>query len=338
MSDPMVGVVVLAWQDEQWLDECLGAILASIGVQVQLVLVDNGCTRSDLDALTEDSRITLLRPGTNTGFAGGCNLGAAALGTEYLAFVNSDCALAPDTLAQLVAEARQPDVGPVMASIRHADRPELINSAGNPVHLFGVSWAGRLDEREERTQPFDVTGASGATLMLRHELWRRLDGFDDAYFAYLEDTELSLRCRRLGLRARCVPTALAYHHYEFSRNATKMYLLERNRLMLLATMWPVRALAMFSPLLLVLELGVTGQACAQGWGGQKVRGWMWLWRHRAGVGRRRELVRGESRVADREWMEVLTPRLDPHVIGSPALTTVVNAAVAAYWRLARRWL
>jgi GT2 family glycosyltransferase len=333
-----VGVVVLAWQDEPWLAECVDAVLASTGVDVQLVIVDNGCTRTDLGVLADRPGATMLRPNENAGFAGGCTLGAATVTAEFLALVNSDCILAPDALAQLVDEARLPGVGPVMASVRLADRPELINSAGNPVHVLGVSWAGGMDEPETRTVPFDVAGASGAALLLRRELWERLDGFDEAYFAYLEDTELSLRCARLGLRARCVPTAVAAHHYEFSRNSTKMYLLERNRLMLLATMWPARALVLLLPLLCVLELGISAQAVAQGWGRQKARGWVWLWRNRSHVRERRAQLQSEATVSDADWMRVLTAQLDDRVIGSPAATRVLNSLVGGYWSVVRRLL
>src|SRR5207245_1180979 len=127
---------------------------------------------------------------------------------------------------------------------------------------------------ERRTAPYDVTGASGACLLLAATVWKQLGGFDEEYFAYLEDSELSLRAWRLGLAARCVPTAVARHHYEFSRNAHKMHLLERNRLMLLATVWPRRALLLLAPVLAVCEALLLVYATAAGWG--KLSGYVWL--------------------------------------------------------------
>ncbi|SHK46592.1 Glycosyltransferase, GT2 family [Pseudonocardia thermophila] len=342
MSGPSVGVVVLAYADEPYLADCVRSVLASRDVDVRLVLVDNACTPGDLqaalDAARDDPRLTVLRPGRNTGFAGGCNLGAAQLDTEFVALVNSDCVLEPDALALLAAEASRPGVGPVMASVRLAERPELINSAGNPVHLVGLSWAGEMNRPETRTEPFDVTGASGACVLMAASVWKALDGFDEEYFAYLEDTELSLRCWRTGLAVRCVPTAIARHHYEFSRNANKMYLLERNRLMLLATVWPARALVLLAPLLVTIEVLLTVYAVASGWGGGKVRGWVWLWRNRAHIAARRRVVQAERTVPDREWMARLTPDLDPQAIGPAPLTAVANVGFRAYWALVRRLL
>jgi GT2 family glycosyltransferase len=333
---PRVGVVVLAYGQEPWLTSCVDSVLASEGVEVELVVVDNAADPADMDPLRARTDLRVLEPGINTGFAGGCNLGAAQLATPYLALVNSDCLLDPWTLSALVVEADRPGVGPVMASIRFAERPGILNSSGNPVHVLGTCWAGDLEQPEHRSEPFEVPSASGACLLLARELWLRLGGFDDAYFAYLEDTELSLRCRRWGLVPRCVPTAIARHHYEFSRNPTKMYLLERNRLLLLATLWPKRALVLLAPLLLAFELALTALAFAQGWGPKKIAGWQWLLRNGGHVRARRRLLQSELIVSQQEWMGSLTTRFADHVIGSPALARVVNAVVTGYWGLVRR--
>ncbi len=334
-SRPRVSAVVLAWGDEPYLKQCLQAVLDSDGVDVEVVLVDNGGTPAHVSAVVELPGVRVVRPGRNTGFAGGCNLGAAATTAPHLALVNSDCIVEPGTLAALVAESARPGTGPVMASVRFAEPPHLINSAGNPVHVLGVSWAGRIHEVEQRLEPYDVTAASGACLVLARPLWEHVGGFDEEYFAYVEDTELCLRLLRLGHRARCVPTAVALHHYEFSRNPAKMYLLERNRLLLLATLWSSRSLVLLAPALLALELGVLAQAVAQGWARQKMRGWWWLLTHTGHVRRRRAQLRAEAVVDDRTWTRSLTSDLDPQVIGSAGTTRAVNVVVGLYWRAVR---
>lgn len=328
-APPRVGVVVLAWQAEPWLAECIDAVLASEEVDVNLVVVDNGCDAEHLAPVAGRARV--LRPGSNLGFAGGCNLGAAELDTDFVALVNSDCVVEPGTLRALVDEAARPAVGLVMASIRFPTVPSTVNSAGNPVHLTGLSWAGGMHAVERRREPYDVTAASGACLLVPREVWKELGGFDETYFAYVEDTDLSLRAWACGWSVRCVPTAVAVHHYEFSRNRQKMYLLERNRLYLLATLWPARALLALAPVLLALEVAVLAQALATGWAPAKISGWRWMWRHRGAVAeRRRRTSHGHSR-----WLHRLTPELGPEVIGAPGVTRVVNAAIRAYWMLAR---
>jgi GT2 family glycosyltransferase len=335
---PQLGVVVLAYGDEPWLAACVDSVLASHDVAIDLVVVDNGCREADLEPVEDREDLRVVRPGTNTGFAGGCNLGARHVGGEFLVLVNSDCLVEPDTLAALAAAAQDPGVGPVMASIRFADRPEILNSGGNPVHVLGTCWAGGIDEPETRTAPYDVASASGACVLIRRAVWDRLEGFDDTYFAYLEDTELSLRCRRLGLVARCVPTARALHHYEFSRNPRKMYLLERNRLVMVGTLWSARALVLLAPFLLGLEAALLVLATLQGWRREKVEGWRWVLRHRDHLRRRRRRLAAEREVPQREWLAVLTPELAPHVVGSAAAARLVNAVLGGWWRLVRRLL
>lgn len=316
--------------------ECIEALLGSVGVEVRVVLVDNGCDKADIARVQQDRRVRVVRPGTNLGFAGGCNRGAEGGDGAFVALVNSDCLVCPNTLRQLIDEASSPDHGPVMASIRFAETPERVNSRGNPVHIVGVSWAGGLGGAELSTEPYDVTAASGACMVLRRSLWEQLGGFDREYFAYVEDTELSLRSWRRGCAARCVPTAIALHHYEFSRNNTKMLLLERNRLMLVMTMWNRRGLVLLAPVLLAFEIAVLAQAVAGGWLRHKVAGWSWLWAHRDHVRARRRLLRDEE--TDPGWMQRLTPELEPHVVGSVALATAINTAVRAYWTLVRALL
>jgi GT2 family glycosyltransferase len=332
---PRVSAVVLAWQAEPWLRRCVEALLASEKVAVDVVLVDNGCTNDDVEVLEPLPGVRVVRPGQNLGFAGGCNLGVRSATGEYVALVNSDAVVEPTTLARLADEAARPGIGVVGGSVRLADDPRLINSAGNPVHILGLTWAGRMGEPEEGVEPVEVAVASGACLMMRRALWEELGGFDAEYFAYHEDTELSMRVWRRGLRVVYVPDAVAVHRYEFSRNEFKLYLIERNRLMFLATLWGWRALLLLSPALLGLELGMVALAASQGWLGAKLRSWRWLLGHTGHIRRRRRLLQAERTLSDREWMGLLTDRLDTSVIELPAVVGPLNAFMRAYWRLVR---
>ena len=113
-----------------------------------------------------------------------------------------------------------------------------------------------------------------------------------------------------------------------------MHLLERNRLMLLATVWPRRALLLLAPVLAVCELLLLAYGTACGW--RKVAGYAWLWRHRAHLRERRRLVQEEGVVADRAWMALLSPTLDRSAFGP--LTPLANVGFRAYWSVVRRLL
>jgi GT2 family glycosyltransferase len=334
---PTVDAVVLGWLAEPLLQPCVHALLDSAKVDVRVILVDNGCTTGDVAALRDLPGVTVLRPGRNLGFSAGCNAGAATGSGEYVALVNGDAIVDPDTLARLVEEVDRPGVGIAAGSVRLAEDPSRLNSRGNVVHVLGLSWVGGLGERETRTAPTDTAGAMGACLLTSRAHWQRLGGFYEPYFAYHEDAELSLRTWQQGLRVVNVPDAVAVHRYEFSRNPAKLYLAERNRLLCVLTLWGGRALVLLAPPLLSLEAAVALLALRQGWLRDKAHGWAWLWRHRSGIRARRRQVQAAKTVPDRVWMRVLADTLDTPLIDLPrAVQTPLNALMRLYWRAASR--
>jgi GT2 family glycosyltransferase len=334
---PRVSAIVLAWRDEPLLRRSVEALLASVKVDVEVVLVDNGCTNPDLGRLAALPGVVVAGTGTNVGFSAGCNQGVAASSGEYVALVNGDAIVEPTALARLVEVLGEPGVGMAAGAVRLADEPELLNSRGNEIHVLGVSWVGGFRERETRTEPTETAGAMGAFVALRRAHWDRLGGFDEHYFAYVEDAEISVRTWRLGQRVLNVPDAVALHGYEFSKVSFKYYLIERNRLMFVGTVWGSRSLALLGPPLLALELVMMLLAAKEGWLRDKLRGYGWLWRHRRHLRARRSSLQAERVTPDREWMRVLTDRFDTPLINPPGVG-VLNAAMSAYWRLIRRWL
>jgi len=336
---PSVSAVVLAYLDEPWLERCVRDLLASAGVRVEVVLVDNGCTTDAVDRLAALPGVVVVRPGENLGFAGGCDAGAAVASGEVLALVNGDAVVRPEALAALAAVALEPGVGIATASVRLAEDPSRLNTAGNPLHYLGLVWAGGFGcPATDYASRAEVALASGAACALRRSLWEELGGFAPEYFAYHEDAELSWRCRQRGLSVVYVPDAVVVHRYEFSRTARKQYLLERNRWIFLLTLAGGRTLALTAPALVAFEVAVTVLAAAQGWLPAKARGWAWLLRHAGWVRRRRRRLQAERTVPDRELARWVTGRFDPANLPLPPGAGFVGGAFDAYWRLVRRLL
>ncbi len=339
MTATRVTAIVLAYGAEPVLGECVHAILASTGVDPDVVLVDNGCTTDAVDRLRNVAGVTVLTPGTNTGFAGGCNLGAGQAQAPVLAFVNGDAVVRPEALRALADALDDDAVGLASGSLRLYDQPEVMNSAGNPLHFSGLSWAGGLGEPASAHRiPQDVASATGAATAVRSDRFAALGGFCEPMFAYCEDAELSLRTWQRGWRVRYVPGAVVLHRYEFSRNPLKSYLLERNRLFLVATLYERRTLAVLLPVLLALEVAVAAVSFKQGWFREKARGWWWLWRHRSEVAARRHEVQAARRVPDRDLLDLMTGDFAPGASTGLAAPAPVRAASRGYWAVARRVL
>lgn len=340
MNDPELSVVMLAFGTEEYLGEAVAAVLGSQGVSLEIVVVDNGCTSDAVAKLPADHRIRVLTPGTNLGFTGGVNLGAPVARGRYLALVNSDAVVEPTTLSLLVDHLEHDDrVGVVGATILLADEPETVNSAGNPLHVLGLSWAGRMGTPAASVPPVhEVASASGACLVLRHDLWDELQGFPAEYFAYMEDMELSWRCWQRGLLVHVLGDARALHHYEFSRSPLKMYLVERNRWLLLLTCHERRTLAALALPLAAFELALLLVAVLQGWGRQKVSGWWWILRHVSWVRERRRFVQSTRSLPDRDLLRLLTDTFDPAQTPLPPAAKPLEGILRGYWSLTRRIL
>lgn len=336
---PTVDVVIVAYGPELWLERCVEAVLGSRDVDARVYLVDNGGTEGRVERLSKLAGVTVVDPGSNVGFAAGCNLGAAAGDGQYVALVNPDAIVESGALAALVQVAREEAVGVATGSIRLANDPDRLNSAGNDIHYLGLSWSGCFDE-EAAAYPErrEVTGASGAGLLCEREIWEALDGFDNEFFAYHEDADLSLRCWQRGLTVVYVPDAVIVHRYEFSRNSLKYHLVERNRLVMLSTVYGRRHLLVVGPALIVLELAMLMLAAAQGWLGEKMRGYRWLLSNREWLRERRARVQRDRVLGDVEMARLFTARLDPANIPLPVGAGVADWLLVTYWRLVRRFL
>lgn len=338
-SLPRITAVVVAYGPEEWLEKSVAAVLASEGVDVDVVLVDNGGTEGMVDRLEHHDGVTVVRPDHNVGFATGCNLGVAASDAPYVALVNPDAIVEPDALAIQVGAAADPSVGLTTAGVRLADAPDRLNSAGGMVHFLGVSWAGWFDEPADRhTERVPVAAASGAALVCRREVWEALGGFCDELFAYCEDADLSLRAWQQGWTVLFVPEAVVTHRYEFSRNPIKYRLLERNRIVMTVSCFSTRHLLLILPLLLGLELGTLAYAARHGWLGEKLKAYLWLLRHVSWLRRRRRTVQAARTRSGRELAHLFSEHLQPANLDLPSYILPIDRVLTAYWRAVRRFV
>lgn len=336
---PRVSAVVLAYRAEPWFEKSVHALLGSRDVNVDVVVVDNGCTDGAVDRLRDVPGVTVVGEGENLGFSAGCNLGASIATGQYLALVNGDLVVEPDALHRLVDVAREPDVGIAAGSVRLGAAPHRLNTAGNEIHFLGFSWVGGFGElASERAVARDVAGAMGALLVLRRSVWDGLDGFAPEYFAFHEDAELSWRCWQRGLRVRYVPDAIGLHRYEFARVSNKLYLAERNRWIFVLTCWEVRTLAILAPAFLGAELAMIAASVSGGWLRAKVQGWRWLWTHRRWLQQRRAVVQAQRTMSDRRLAHLMTGHLDARNYPLPSVLRPFDELLAGYWRVTRRFL
>jgi GT2 family glycosyltransferase len=211
-----VAVVIPSWNTAAYLDRCLASLGAQNGVDIETIIVDNGSTDASLQ-LIEDRRVAHVALPTNIGFAAAVNMGAAKTTAPYVLVLNADCFLAPGCLPLLAAALRaDPRLGGVQPRILQealASEPVRTYSTGQYLTRRGAAFERGWGEPDgQRVSSFqEVFGVSGAACLVRRELFSDLGGYDETYFAFFEDVDLSARARLAGWHFAYVPDAVAVH-------------------------------------------------------------------------------------------------------------------------------
>lgn len=328
-------VVVVAYGSSPGLLSCVASVWAD-EPSWEVVVVDNGADRLEMDAVEAAGRATIVRPPRNLGFAGGCNVGAAVAQGERIVFLNPDTIVPPGSLARLVEPLDDDGIGIVTGCLRLNDRPGVLHAAGTDVHVTGLGWSSGYGAPPPAASGLiDVAAPCGAAMAVRADTLRAIGGFHDELFMYLEDIELGWRARMAGARVVCNLGADFYHDYDFERHVTKRYFLERNRLAFVAICYSARLLLLLAPVLVATEIVMLALAARQGWLRDKLAGWLWIVRNARTLLRRRRETQGRRRVGDRDLSGSLTAVVDPAMLDVPRAVRALNPVVGAYWALVR---
>lgn len=183
----------------------------------EVILIDNGSTDESTEGLLENYPnidLRLERLETNQGFAVANNFGARLARGHWLALLNSDAFPEPDWLAQLIKAAESDPEFSFFASRQlQAKNPELLDGAGDVYHLSGFAWRQYFGYPADQygLSSKEVFGACAAAALYSREAFLQVGGFDEDFFSYYEDVDLSFRLRLRGFRCLYVPDAVVQH-------------------------------------------------------------------------------------------------------------------------------
>jgi GT2 family glycosyltransferase len=334
---PTLSVLIVAYDSRDDLTKTLPALLPELGDGDELIVVDNKPGDGSVEVVRELAPAArIVRPGGNTGFAGGCNAGAEEASGDLLVVLNPDAAPRPgfgEAIRRPWAEGRE--WGAWQALVADGDGAR-INSAGNPVHFTGIVWAGGHGRPlAEALMAGEVPAASGACLAVPMARWREAGGFPAEFFMYHEDVDLSVRLRSAGHPVGIEPAAVVNHDYEFAASEDKWRWLERNRLAFLVRTYPGALLALLAPALIATELALLPVAAAGGWGRQKLRANLEFLRWLPRLLRERRQVQAQRVISAAEFASHLTPDLDSELISPLVRSWPARALLRGYWRLVR---
>lgn len=219
---PLVAIVTLNWNRPEDTLVCLESAAAQTYSHTRLVVVDNGSSDDSVARISAGCpSAVMVCNSRNLGFAAGANCGlrvALELGADFVFLVNNDTFFAPDMLARLMAQVTR-DVGMVTPAIFYAARPQVPWSLGGQRHWLTLEKTGdgpAALRQVGASGVLELDYAVGCGVLLSRAMLTQVGLFDERFFMYYEDMDLSLRVRQAGFRILLVPAARMWHKVAMS--------------------------------------------------------------------------------------------------------------------------
>jgi len=237
---PKVSIIILNWNGLEDTIECLESLKKITYPDYEVILVDNGSEGDDVRILREKfgDYIHIIENDRNYGFAEGCNIGMRYSlknsNPDYILLLNNDTVVDANFLTELVkAVDNDATIGIVGPKIYSYNEPNKISFIGTMIDWWNVGIpptneidVGQFDELVE------VDAVIGCALLIKRATLEDIGLLYAGYFAYFEETEWCVKCKKAGYKVVYVPTAVLWH--KLQSTAAKVegfywYYMTRNR-------------------------------------------------------------------------------------------------------------
>lgn len=264
----VVAIVILNWNGKHFLQQFLPSVV-KFSENAQIYVVDNHSTDDSVSFLKHNfPTITIVLNRSNLGFCGGYNAGLKHIKSDYYVLLNNDVEVTEGWLLPIEEMEKNNKIGisqPKLLDYNSKNKFEYAGACGGFLDNMGYPYCrGRILEKVESdfgqyNTSLQITWATGACLFIRSELFWLLDGFDEDFFAHMEEIDLCWRAQHLGYEIWTFPKSTVYHvggGTLHKSNPKKTYLNFKNGLFLLHKNLP----QWYFPLIIFLRLCFDGLA------------------------------------------------------------------------------
>ncbi|KAB1187521.1 MULTISPECIES: glycosyltransferase family 2 protein [Haloferax] len=258
MNEP-VSVILVNYNTSNYTNSCIESLLDSDYKNLEIIVVDNNSDSSDIQQLEEFDKTEFYYLEENIGFAGACNYGAQKSIGEFIFFLNNDTELESDTISLLVEKVRNPEVGAVTPQVRFHHNQSVIDRDVGYFDTLAYGWHPRqqmgADELKSSEEVIESPWISGCAFMTTKDVLKTVGYFDEDFFMYCEDLELSIRIRKRGYRLQVVNDAIVYHKYsasskddvEIDRSSFQIKHQSKNRMKIIFKHYPHKHIVAYFP-------------------------------------------------------------------------------------------
>jgi GT2 family glycosyltransferase len=249
---PKVAVVILNWNGIKYLKQFLPSVLTSVWPNLEIVMGDNASTDGSVEYVrTNYPGISIIENDKNYGFTGGYNKVLERVEADYFILLNSDVEVSAGWIKPVI-DLMESDpliaaAAPKIMSFAQKDHFEHAGAAGGFIDRFGYPFCqGRIfyeieTDKGQYNQSKEVFWATGAALFVKKQHWVASGGFDDRFFAHMEEIDLCWRLKNMGYKVMYCAGSEVFHVGGGTLNAEdpfKTFLNFRNNLLLLKNNLP----------------------------------------------------------------------------------------------------
>jgi GT2 family glycosyltransferase len=264
-------IVILNWNGKKFLEEFLPGVVANSRGVAKVIVADNASTDDSVQFLSSlKNDVELIQLDKNYGFTGGYNRALKQVNAEYYILLNSDVEVTPNFIEPVISFLdNNRDVAACQPKVRSYIDKHLLEhagAAGGYIDWMGYPFCrGRLftqleEDNGQYDEICDVFWATGACMFIRSEIFHKENGFDEDFFAHMEEIDLCWRIQSAGYRLCVIPESKVFHVGGGTlpkSSARKTFYNFRNNLMMLHKNLPANKLWFVLLTRLVLD-GVAG--------------------------------------------------------------------------------
>ena len=232
----LISIITLNFKKSELTTACMSSLYGQFRQElendtIELIIVDNASGDNSVEVLDDEIKkkkykgVRLILNKNNSGFGAGCNFGATKAKGEYILFLNNDTLIKDKGLLEMGEYMdRHAEIAILGGQLRNFDGT-LQPSAGNfytlknvLLLLIGMQRYGFLDRSPKKIMQVDWV--KGGLMLIRKEVFRKLQGFDEKIFMYTEDMELCYRAHLMGYKIYFYPDVYVLHAEQGSSSRT----------------------------------------------------------------------------------------------------------------------
>jgi GT2 family glycosyltransferase len=208
-----LSIIIPNFNGKLFLKECLESLLYQ-KTSFDVIIVDNGSTDGSSEFVKENyPHYALIENQTNLGFSNAVNQGIKASQAEYVFLLNNDTKLESDCIPNLLkCISKDDDIFAVSSKMVRFDDPGILDDAGDEYTILG--WTKKRGDGKSShlyKDEGEIFSACAGAALYRKSIFQDIGYFDEAFFAYMEDVDISYRARIQGYRCVYCPQAIVYH-------------------------------------------------------------------------------------------------------------------------------